>query len=165
MIRLLENEGTRDIKLYDVVNYAGHDWYVIYIDDEDVHLLAKDKVFGRHIFDEKSNDYKASDIREYLNSEILPKLKSRGANPLPIYMSDIGVADRVWLLSVKEAERIPENIRKFGDYWWLRSPSSRYNDCAVCVVLDGSVYDYGGYVNDDILIVRPAMRVKLEDLQ
>lgn len=165
MIRLLENEETKDIKLYDVVDYAGHEWYVIGLNGNEVTLLVKDKVFRGRIFDKDSNDYKTSVVRDYINSDILPKLLGKGANPIPTNLPDVGCTDKVWLLSLEEAKNLPVEIRKFPSRWWLRS-QGRYDYCAAFVNdrgdkgvrILGSVIDYDRYA------VRPAMRVKLEDL-
>ena len=165
MIRLLENEETKDIRLYDTVSYAGYDWYVIGLDSGSVTLLVKDNdVFGRCIFDKKSNDYKTSNIRNYLNSTFLSKLESKGANPLPVRLPDVGCTDKVWLLSVDEAEKLPRDIRKFSRVWWLRSRGRRDRNAA-CVLTFGDVDVYGISVNNDLLAVRPAIKVMLEELQ
>ena len=159
--RLYESENS-DIKLYDVVSCADWEWYVIDIDGDIVTLLAKDADFGEHNFDNESNSYESSKIREYLKKEILPYLDI--ANPIPTRLDDVEVTDKVWLLSVKEAEKLPLKIREFDDDWyWLRSPGD-YSYIAATVYDDGSVDSYGGHVNNDSGGVRPAMRVHIEDL-
>ena len=151
-----------DVKLYDVVNCAGYEWFVIDIKGDIVTLLAKID-FGACEFNEKSNDYKNSEIRKYLINRVLPRLES--ANPVPTRLDDVEVTDKVWLLSTDEAEKLSREIREFDDWWyWLRSPgySSRYD--AAYVDNDGVVNPDGDYVWNDSGIVRPAMRVRIEDL-
>lgn len=168
MIRLLENEETRDIKLYDVVNYAGHDWYVIGLDGNIATLLVRGSDFWAEIFDRHSNDYKTSRIRQYLRDEILPDLIRNGANPIPTRLSRCKTEDKLFLLSIEEAEALPKNIRRFFENWWLRS-SGNEGDYAAYVDIYSGIHspaitdNYGRITND--YAVRPAMRVRLEDLQ
>ena len=157
---LYESEGS-DIKLYDVVNCAGYEWYVIDIEDDVVTLLAKNADFGKCAFDRESNKYRTSEIREYLDIRVLPKVSS--ANPIPTRLSDIEVTDKVWLLSIDEAEDLPKNIRKVDDWWWLRSPGSRSRDAAY-VSKGGSIDAYGYFVYGGSGCVRPAMRVRIDEL-
>lgn len=159
--RLYESKGS-DIKLYDVVNCAGYDWHVIDIDGDIVTLLAKDNDFGKSIFDEESNDYETSEIRKYINNIVLPKLQN--ANPIPTKLRDVKVTDKVWLLSTDEAEELPTNIRKFPRWWWLRSPGY-YRYSAAYVYIDASVNSSGCNIDNDSGCVRPAMRVRTEDLE
>ena len=83
--RLYESENS-DINLYDVVNYAGFDWYVIGIDsnvrsfgggaiDKVVTLLAKNADFGISPFAKDSNNYDKSYAMGYLGTTVYSKLK------------------------------------------------------------------------------------------
>ena len=128
-------------------------------------LFRSDNVFGNHGFNyEASNDYKTSTIRWYLNFDILSKLVSKGANPLPANFPDVGCTDKVWLLSVDEAKRIPRNIRDFReDDWWLRSRGIR-TDYAACVGTYGYVNDHGEYVHYNYVAVRPAIIINKNEL-
>ena len=162
--RLYESENS-DIKLYDVVRCAGYEWYVIDKQGDVVILLAKDADFGECMFDEESNDYKNSEIREYLKNRVFPELQS--ANPIPARLSDVGVTDKVWLLSVNEAKKLPLHVKKFGHFkwiWWLRSPGRYSNDTAY-VDSVGSVHTGGNFVDRASVCVRPAMQVRVEDLE
>ncbi len=174
MIRLLyEDEATpldvpniyggdfhKDIKLYDVVKCCGYDWYVIGIEDGIVTLLAKDDVFGKSVFDRNSGGYRSSEIRKYINNRVLSKL--RNANPIPTELNDFGITDKVWLLSTDEAKKLPENIRRIDDGWWLRSFGYNWN-IAACVYDTGRV-SAGGCHMSQRGSVRPAMRVHIKDL-
>ena len=150
-----------DVKIYDVVRCAGYEWYVINKQGDIVTLLAKNADFGKCEFDQKSSYYKTSEIRDFLGYSTLPRVKS--ANPIPTRLIDVGVTDKVWLLSVDEAEDLPEEIREFHTWYWLRSRG--YDDSrAANVDLDGGVNDFGNYVYNGLDAVRPAMRVHIEDL-
>lgn len=164
MIRLLEDENSSNLKLYDTVSYAGHYWYVIGKRGNEVTLLAAFDDYGRYIFDEESDNYKTSKIRKYLNSTILSELESKGANPIPTNLSDVGCTDNVYLLSVEEAEKLPMNKSKFGKCWWLRS-RGLHDISAAFVWPNGGVYDSGCYVDNDLNEVRPAMKVSMDELR
>jgi len=65
------------------------------------------------------------------------------------------------LLSVEEAKQVPEEIRKFEGWWWLRSPGLNTH-CVAGVHYDGVVDGYGLDVYYDNYSVRPALQLNLE---
>ena len=67
------------------------------------------------------------------------------------------------LLSVEEAKALPQHLKKYEDWWWLRSPGYA-QCCAANVNYDGSVRYGGDYVNDDSDCVRPALKLKSSNL-
>jgi hypothetical protein len=150
------------ISLYDVVTYAGYKWFVIKIGNDDVTLLAKNDDFGRLRFDRESSDYQNSEIRKHINSVLANILTKNGAELETASLK--GLDDKVFLLSEEEAEELPTNIRKFSDWWWLRSPGNDSN-YAVYVGDDGSVFTNGSYVNYDLGCIRPAIIVKTDNLR
>lgn len=81
-------------------------------------------------------------------------MKALKYNPTEI---DIDITD-ISLLTLKEIERLPEKIRRYDDWWWLRSPGG-FPGCAAYVYSDGSVDDYGYDVDYDCIAVRPAITV------
>lgn len=153
----------KEIKLYDVVSYAGHEWFVIRIDGERISLLAKNNDFGVSIFDKETNDYRTSEIRRYLNTSVLNRLTENGAEILETNIPDFGLKDKVWLLSTDEAEQLPPEVKATIKWYWLRSSGgNKYR--AANVSLDGDVYYFGNLVSNNIIAVRPAITVKVNDL-
>ena len=70
---------------------------------------------------------------------------------------DIEITD-ISLLTIEEVEALPENIKQYGDYWWLRSPG--YSSCrAAYVYYGGSVDGYGSGVGNSFFAVRPAITI------
>ena len=129
-------------------------------------MLDKDKGFGKDWFEHGTylSEYKASDIREYLNKYILQELVSDGANPIPTNLPDVGCTDKVYLLSVEEAKKLPRDIRKFKSDWWLRSQGA--GECyAACVSAKGNIDNFGGAVGYDRYAVRPAIKVSIDELR
>ena len=150
-----------DISLYDVVTYAGYKWFVIKIDHDKVTLLAKNDDFGKLRFDEKSSDYPNSEIRKHINSVLANILTKNGAELETASLP--GLDDKVFLLSKEEAEELPPRIRRFADWWWLRSVCYDSNGVSY-VNSNSSVYACGGYVNYPGSI-RPAVIVKTDNLR
>ena len=76
--------------------------------------------------------------------------------------------DRVFLLSVREAEEWLSKIeRRNGDWWWLRSSGDFPNYAAIVNNAggfsgDGGIYGYGYFVNNSINAVCPALWIDPE---
>lgn len=70
----------------------------------------------------------------------------------------------ITLLSAKEVEKLPDEMMQYNSWWWLRSPGN-YSDYAVFVDCDGSVYNYGCFVDDSRDAVRPALLYKSKNLK
>lgn len=64
--------------------------------------------------------------------------------------------DGATLLSVKEAEKLPIRLRKYGKWWWLRSPG-RISIAASIVYDYGVIGCVGGHVDYIFGYVRPAL--------
>lgn len=62
----------------------------------------------------------------------------------------------ITLLSVEEAEKLPEAIRVFRYWWWLKQPGTE-GATAACVSRKGQVRSDGIYVSDEWTGVRPAL--------
>lgn len=63
------------------------------------------------------------------------------------------------LLSIEEAEQLPERLRRYGGFWWLRSPGNDSNRAANV--------SYSGYfcsrdVDYEFYKVRPALKINLK---
>ena len=151
------------ISLYDVVAYAGFEWFVIKMDHDKVTLLAKNDDFGRLRFDRETSDYQNSEIRKHINSVLANILTKNGAELETVSLQ--GLDDKVFLLSKEEAEELPTNIRKFSEWWWLRSPRNFSNNYTTFVSYDGYVFIDGGYVNNVSGCVRPAIIIKTDNFR
>lgn len=65
---------------------------------------------------------------------------------------------QITLLTLEQAEKLPEEILSCGDCWWLRSPGYNQDDAAY-VGTGGGVYESGDFVNYDHFAVRPAFEI------
>ena len=116
-------------------------------------------------FDEESDVWKNSELRQWLNSDFYNKaFNSEEKSFLQPYEGD-----KVTLLSEEEAKKyLPSKSKRIANFkdgsrewwlqwWWLRSRVS-YDLCAATVHIDGSIYN--GYVNDDSGCVRPVILLR-----
>ena len=64
------------------------------------------------------------------------------------------------LLSIEEAKQLPIKLRRYHNWWWLRSPGY-FSNYAVLVNSDNSIYGYGGSVDYRDSVVRPALEISI----
>ena len=131
-----------NFKLYDLVEYNGYEWYVIKIDNENVTLLMKNKLDNdtmKSLFDEeyldadyvakfnldvKNNDWVDSIIRQALNEKFIDKFDKNELNITKTnYDENKYSDDYIRLLTIREAEKLPREIRGIDEYYWTLSPS------------------------------------------
>lgn len=128
-------------------------------------LLCSKNVLETRRFDAKSNVWKSSEIRHWLNNEFMNAAftDEEKAAILKTKLPDVGTTDKVFFLSSKEALTLYKSNdarRKTGSnsQWWLRSPH-----CG-----DGTVtgfIDRAGIAHDENLLiggVSPALWVDLD---
>lgn len=121
----------------------------------DVYLC--DSIIETRRFDEASNIYSQSEIRQFLKSfydeSFLPSEKGKLiSHPL--------LKDFIFLLSEDEYLKYDLNIKNIGRLWWLRSQGSRYASYVKFVNYDGTTSGGGFYVANDSVGVRPAIILK-----
>ena len=148
-----------------VVKFNNYNWYIIAdnstaVDAGRVTLLAADTSFGKSKFHDSSNAYSGSTVKSMLDAltaedEAIASVKDAIADTK---LSDVGIdGAKLYLLSGDEANRVPINVRKIDESWWLRSP---VNTSRVKSVLDN------GEICDDAVVssesvVRPALQLNL----
>lgn len=175
-----------NFKLYDLVKYNSYEWYVIKIDNDNVTLLMKDKLDNdtmQSLFDEEyldtdynakfnldvnNNDWADSIIRQTLNEKFINKFNKSELNIMKTnYDEDKYSNDYIRLLTIREAEKLPREIRGIDEYYWTLSPSyflSDYSDAYVWAVMpSGSLLPWS-YVTISFG-VRPVINLKAEYLE
>ena len=142
-----------NFKLYDLVKYNGYEWYVIKIDNDNVTLLMKNKLDNntmQSLFDEEylddecdvkfnsdasNNDWTDSIIRQVLNEKFIDKFNKNKLNVMKTnYDEDKCSNDYIRLLTIREAEKLPEEIRNIDKYYWTLSPSNFYSNYSLAYV-------------------------------
>lgn len=115
--------------------------------------------------------FNAQDDQDFSLIDKLPnkikKLIEIDFEPFPDTKCSVPKEDikEITLLSIEEAERLPEKILAISIWWWLRSPG-HHSYLAAYVLYDGYVSSYGNSVDDDGSAVRPALRIlNLPNLQ
>ena len=157
------------------------DWQVLAIEDNKMLLLSKYGLEAKR-FDVSSNNWKNSEIRQWLNGDFYNKAFSEQErkNINPSNLSDAGTTDNVFLLSKEEVERYfaknklrkcnaTEYAKATGDYvssdngysyWWLRSLLFLDDSLFVYYVnIYGAIRYYYALMN--FFVVRPAFWINL----
>ena len=134
---------------------AGAKWTVL-DKTEKGYLCIADSI-GDRKFDNKCNDWKKSDLREYLNGEFLAKLEAavRAENIVPFERDLLSLdgqteygscTDKVSLLTVDEYRKYRALLPNTGKWWWLITPdSTACNDDTTWI----TVVSARGYVSYD----------------
>lgn len=175
-----------NFKLYDLVKYNGYEWYIIKIDNDNVTLLMKDKLGSdtmKSLFDEeyldadydakfnldvKNNDWADSIIRQALNEKFIDRFDKNELNIMKTnYDEDKYSDDYIRLLTIREVEKLPEEIRSIDEYYWTLSPSYFISNDSIAsvwlVVPSGSLDPWDSVTNS--FSVRPVINLKAEYLE
>ena len=167
-IKYKKVEENNDFKLYDEVQYNGYSWYIIDKKEDNIILLAKECLQDEEMqFNSKNDfDWNNSLIKQKLNEEFIEKFNEEHLNMMYTnYDENKYSNDLIRLLTIREIEELPEEVRKCGDYYWTMSPSnfySWYGGAGVWVVSgDGHL---SGSWTTHALGVRPVINLKSEYL-
>lgn len=131
-----------NFKIGDIVKFNGYDWYIIKIENGNATLLMKNvlsedkiqKLFDKEYLDsdndvkfnedKTNNDWNYSIIRKILNTIFLDEFDEYELNVMRTnYDEDKYSEDHVRLLTIREAERLEDDIRVCGIAYWTMSPS------------------------------------------
>lgn len=146
---------SKSLGISDTFELAGLTWKILDITDAGYKCLAE-KMNERMVFDSDCNDWRESDLREYLNGDFLEKLvREIGAdNIIPFERNLLSLdgqteygtcEDKVSLLTVDEYRRYRKLIPNTDDYWWwLITPwSTPCNDIERSIAVVSSSGDFG----------------------
>lgn len=147
-------------KIGDTFELLGIKWKVLDITEKGYTCLAE-KLEGRMKFDSSCNDWKASNLRNYLNTEFYKKLADEigEANIIPFErdllsldgQTEYGICeDTVSLLTFDEYRKYRSIIPNTKEYaWWLITPDStkcnRDTSWVTVVASSGDIYGHGYY--------------------
>lgn len=151
------------LKIGDTFKIAGLDWKIIDITDKGYSCLCE--ILEEEMkFDDSSNDWRSSGLREYLNGDFLKKISDEvGEENIVKFERDLlsldgqteyeKCEDSVSLLTVDEYRKHRSLIPNEKKWWWLVTPWSTpcndYEYPVTVVASSGSVdyryyYGYGG---------------------
>lgn len=161
-----------NIEIGNVVNIAGIDWIVLDKDENSVLCLTKDFVYENTEFDDNSNNYANSSIRNKLNGEFLDRITTQIGDDSILdteidLTSDDGlddygkVTDKIGLLTADMYRKYNRLVEKYpvDNWWWLSTawstPHRGYLYAVRCVIRSGTL-DYLNCFNNSG--VRPFCR-------
>lgn len=147
---------------------AGLNWKILDITAEGYMCLA-DKLTDKMMFDETSNDWVQSRLREYLNTEFVEKIVDEiGEENITLFKRDLlsldgqteygECEDKVSLLTLDEYRKYRSLIPNTDDYWWrLITPwgTACNNDWSTATVTVTSSGNIIMRYCDDYYTVRP----------
>lgn len=120
----------------DIIPFCGMYWYIIDKFDKKLKLMLKDTLKCITYSDNDSNDWKESNVRDYLTKEFLPKLdKSKLIEMGTNYDENKFSNDKVRIPTLREVEKLPMDIRESDDwYWTITSSYGVSEDCSYAFV-------------------------------
>lgn len=149
----------KEIKPGEIFKFGGYEWIKL---EEEGLCLMKD-ILEERAFDEDSNDWRRSELREYLNNDFYKTLIEYGADEKDFLMietdltADDGLKDydaskdRISLMTADLYRRNRHLLKPLESWWWLATPHSCLVSGAgdvLCVSSSGtlgSIYAYKGY--------------------
>ncbi|MBE5867961.1 MAG: hypothetical protein E7293_03255 [Lachnospiraceae bacterium] len=149
----------------DTFTILGLEWKVLEVTEKGYKCLAerleKGMTFG------KSNDWKESSIRKYLNEDFYAKLVAvvGEGNIIPFERNLLSLdgqteygscVDKVSLLNVDEYRKYRKHIPNAGYWWWTLTPdSTKCNGDDWCVRVVSPSGDFDNFICGDYGGVRP----------
>ena len=142
------------LEIGDTFNLATIEWKILDKTNAGYFCIANSSI-GDMRFDSSSNDWSKSKLREYLNNDLLEKIKDEigVGNILPLgrdLLSLDGIdeydntADFISLLTVDEYRKYRKLLPNTGKWWWTITPwSTKSNgyESSVAVVAPGGYVD------------------------
>lgn len=119
-------EENNDFKLYDEVQYNGYSWYIIDKKGDNVILLAKECLQDEKMqFNIKNDfDWNNSLIRQKLNKEFVENFDEKHLNMMYTnYDENKYSNDLIRLLTIREVEKLPKEVKECNKDYWTMSPS------------------------------------------
>ena len=110
-------------------------------------MCLADRLTDKMMFDETSNDWLRSRLREYLNTELIEEIADEiGEENIVSFKRDLlsldgqteygECEDKVSLLTVDEYRKYRNLIPNTDDWWWLVTPwSTSYNNYETAIVV------------------------------
>lgn len=167
----------RDLKVGDIFEYGAFEWIKLNETEGGVLAITKDILPDNRRFDENINDWRDSELRNWLNENFLYALIDNGAKEEDFLeferdlTADDGIKDygsckdRISLITCEEYRKYREFISLINNWWWTLTPYSclASNSYSVRIVYyDGSLSWYNAYYGS--YGVRPLCNLKSEIL-
>lgn len=156
-------------KIGDEIKWCRLDWIVIKtIENEQKVVLMSKEIFEPMTYsDSNSNDYKESNVKEYLEECFINKLdKSKLIEMRTNYDEDKFVTTKVRIPTIRDIEALPMSIRNCGSsYWTMTSSYAKSEDCSNANVF---IVNLGGYITHNhvgnTLGLRPVITLPIDEI-
>lgn len=162
-----------EIKPGEVFAFGGQNWIKL----EEAGLCVMEDILEERVFDEESNNWRTSELREYLNCYFYKKLLAYGAEEKDFLMietnliADDGMKeyntskDSISLMTADLYRSNRHLLKPLECWWWLATPHSclsSYSYIVRCVHSSGSLNSYSAY--QGYCGVRPLCNLSSETL-
>lgn len=169
-----------DFKVGDLINYNGYEWYIIKVEKNYSTLMMKnclseDKI--KELFDDEydvkfnldgsNNDWQDSIIKKILNYKFADEFNINELSLMNTnYDENKYSFDLIRIPTIREIERLSDNIKFSNKNYWTMSPSSFNSSSAYANVwLVSSTGLFGSFRSSNGFGVRPVIKVKNEFLK
>ena len=162
-----------EIKPGEVFAFGGQNWIRL----EEAGLCVMEDILEERAFDEESNDWRKSELRECLNNYFYETLTDYDAEEKDFLiietdltaddgMKDYGTSkDLISLMTADLYRRNRHLLKPLASWWWLATPHSclaSYSYIVRCVASSGTLSSNGAYSGN--YGVRPLCNLKSETL-
>lgn len=115
----------------DTVKISGIEWLILDKTEDVYYAITKEFIDLGMKFDEEKNDWRSSELREFLNGEFLAGLEEdmllefeRDLTSLDGQTEYGSCVDKVSLLTVDEYRKYRKHLPNTNEWWWLITPWS-----------------------------------------
>ena len=113
----------KELKLYDIVNYYNHEWYIIKIENDEVILMSKDVIGTCTYSDYNNNDFTESNCIKLLSS-FLAELNLYELEDMKInYDENKFCNSLIRIPTLREIEAMPMRVRACGNSYLTMTAS------------------------------------------
>lgn len=164
-----------DFKVGDLINYNGYEWYIIKVEknystlmmknclsEDKIKELLDDEYDVRFNLDISNNDWQDSIIKKILNYKFtyefnIDELSLMNTN----YDENKYSTDLIRIPTIREIERLSDNIKLSDKDYWTMSPSifDSSNTSASVWYVDSMKF-FGAAISSSRCSVRPVIKVK-----
>ncbi|MBQ6264796.1 MAG: Ig-like domain repeat protein, partial [Clostridia bacterium] len=148
-----------------LISFNGNMWYIIEDNSTAVNsgtVTLLHATFLAKVPFSSSRDhtaYSGSSIEDFLNGYYEGSFAQFSNAIVPTDLNDVSVTGaKLYLLSTAEVQSLPDNIKKIGCDWWLRTQGN--GQCGTFVGEFGNIADSVTYVTSS-LAARPALQLDL----
>lgn len=147
----------------DTVRISGIEWLILDKTEDVYYAITKDFIDLNMKFDANRNDWRSSELREFLNGEFLAGLEEEMLMDFERNLTSMdgqteygSCMDKVSLLNVDEYRKYRKYLPNTNEWWWLITPwSTPCNEREKLVAVVSPIGNIGNYDCSNYFGVRP----------